>query len=202
MAAMGKIQGWWKRSCMIGQDQKVMFHGWIHWWTVPNWVLLPDTKSMQNGSMLSSCIMNSVSEGCAVIAIDFADLNIKIRPTAYYCYSQVTLHPVVIFSEGCSAQYKSKRPFHYLQNMATDILHLYFGSRHGNNLCDALGGTVKSVAKREVKARNATVRNVDHLYSFCQRRLQVSSGACWHKKRCFFSCEGRGCDSNCTIIRT
>lgn len=45
---------------------------------------------------------------------------------------------------------------------------------------------MKSVAKREVKARKATIRNAADLYSFCQRTLQVNSGACCHRKRWFF----------------
>lgn len=73
--------------------------------------------------------------------------------------TRINLNRVIIFSDGCSSQYKSRLPFYYLQNMAADVFveRCYCGPHHGKNLGDALGGTVKSAAKREVKARNATI---------------------------------------------
>ena len=47
--------------------------------------------------------------------------------------ASINLTRVIIFTNGCRAQYKSTVPFHYLQNMATDmpVECCYFGSRHG-----------------------------------------------------------------------
>ena len=79
--------------------------------------------------------------------------------------TRINLIRVIIFSDRCGAQYKSKLPFHYLQNMGTDIPgeHCYHGSWLEKNLCDSLGGAVKSAEKRDVKAWNATIRNTASL---------------------------------------
>ena len=50
---------------------------------------------------------------------------------------------VTVFSDGCSAQYKSKVPFVHLTELAslypemTTECH-YFGSHHGKSLCDSV----------------------------------------------------------------
>ena len=108
--------------------------------------------------------------------------------------TRINLIRVIIFSDRCGAQYKSKLPFHYLQNMGTDIPgeHCYHGSWLEKNLCDSLGGAVKSAEKRDVKAWNATIRNTASLlqlfssfflsfFFFCQRKLQVNSEVCGHR---------------------
>jgi hypothetical protein len=52
------------------------------------------------------------------------------------------------FSDGCSAQYKSKRPFQHVsqaeENLGCKITRSFFGSRHGKGPCDGATGVVKS----------------------------------------------------------
>ena len=73
-----------------------------------------------------------------------------------------------IFSDGCSSQYKSKTPFAYLKqlprNLNMEVERAYFGARHGKNLCDALGGTVKNCAKRAVLSRRVLIRDPQTFY--------------------------------------
>ena len=65
--------------------------------------------------------------------------------------------------------------------LSTVTLGLVMGT-----ISDALDGTVKLAAKREVKARNATIRNAADLPNFCQTKLQADCGLCCNKRRCFF----------------
>ena len=100
-----------------------------------------------------------------------------------------SLQKIIIFSDGCSSQYKSKVPFFSLSEMGGEIEveRCFFGSRHGKNLCDALGVTVKTAARREVKARKATIGNAADMVTFCQQNLGLPKQAsgCLHKKRWF-----------------
>lgn len=163
-----------------------------------------------------------------VITMDFAE-NYLCRQqdqpqSAYYGYSQVTVHPcvlnysngcgglvtdnfvfvsdvldhdanmvhvvtekmieivkdkglkkIVIFSDGCSAQYKSKLPFFYLNSYVGDIEveRCYFGARHGKNPCDALGGVVKQATTRAVQARQVVIQNALDFFTYCTNHLCV-----------------------------
>ncbi|WAR17871.1 LOW QUALITY PROTEIN: hypothetical protein MAR_032465 [Mya arenaria] len=61
----------------------------------------------------------------------------------------------VQFSDGCAAQFKSKKPFQHLSEEKHTMERCFFGSRHGKSACDALGGLVKNQAERFVKSRRA-----------------------------------------------
>ena len=92
-------------------------------------------------------------------------------------------------------QYKSKIPFYYLRKMSCDsdtpIKRCFFGSCHGKNLGDALGGTIKLAAKREVKAHRVVISNTTHMFKFCEEKLkepaenETTPTTCIHKKRWF-----------------
>ncbi|XP_033727671.1 uncharacterized protein LOC117317004 [Pecten maximus] len=94
----------------------------------------------------------------------------------------------VQFSDGCSAQYKSKLPF---QHISETTIHKfersYFGSRHGKGPCDALGGIIKKGAETFVKSRKGTIRDAKELFQYCESHLKIGSGIeCEHKRRVFF----------------
>ena len=77
--------------------------------------------------------------------------------------------------------------------MATDVLveRRYFGSRHGKNFCGALGGTVKSAAKREVKARNATIRNAADFTTSVKQNCKLTVDSAVTKGDVFSLCRKR-----------
>ena len=71
------------------------------------------------------------------------------------CMQQVLQHltnvlcvkKVIMVSDGCAAQFKSKLPFLFLSrtdvpDQAVSIEKVFFGSRHGKNDSDWLGGSV------------------------------------------------------------
>lgn len=75
----------------------------------------------------------------------------------------------IIFSDGCSAQFKSRLPFFLL---AKGHERAYFGTHHGKSSCDSLGGLVKNAAVREVAA-GAVLSTTLELYQFCLENLVI-----------------------------
>ena len=91
----------------------------------------------------------------------------------------------ILCSDGCSSQFKSKVPFFFTQLGRERV---YFGSRHGKNVCDGLGRTIKRSAERYVKARRGQIRDAKEFYQFCEDQLTQNNqtlGKCIHKKRTF-----------------
>ena len=89
------------------------------------------------------------------------------------CVAQ--LSKVIIFSDGCAAQYKSKLPFFFLSNREFPVAvewH-FFGSRHGKSLCDACGGVMKSLAHEDVLASEVIIQNAEQMYNHCMRHYQL-----------------------------
>ena len=100
---------------------------------------------------------------------------------------KITKH--VIFSDGCAAQFKSKRPFHLLVDAQTE--RCYFGPQHGKSQCDSLGGLVKTAASRFVKSGSGSIQNAKELYEFCDRELTrtTTCNGAIHKISRFFILE-------------
>lgn len=94
----------------------------------------------------------------------------------------------VQFSDGCSAQYKSKTPFSHVASSQTSEERAFFGSRHGKGPCDALGGIVKNAATRHVRNRQGIIRDAKEFFEFAQTlTINPNHGeAGCHNKRLFF----------------
>ena len=94
----------------------------------------------------------------------------------------------VQFSDGCSAQYKSKTPFSHVARSQTSEERAFFGSRHGKGPCDALGGIVKNAATRHVRNRQGIIRDAKEFFEFAQTlTINPNHGeAGCHNKRLFF----------------
>ena len=94
----------------------------------------------------------------------------------------VLLH---IFSDGCSAQYKSKTTFMDLTDLQTKhgnmtLTRHFLGSNHGKSLCDSCGGVVKNCATRAVASGDYIIQNARQMFDFCNEKLQVSNDDCLH----------------------
>ncbi|WAR17157.1 hypothetical protein MAR_031751 [Mya arenaria] len=94
----------------------------------------------------------------------------------------------VQFSDGCAAQFKSKRHFqHVSESKEPSMERAFFGSRHGKSRCDPLGGLVKKQSETFVRSRKGTIRDAKQMFEFCEANLSLNSGGkCEHKKRVFF----------------
>lgn len=99
----------------------------------------------------------------------------------------------LLFSDGCSKQYKSKLPFYFMSEHGSNFERGFFGSRYGKGPCDGVGGVIKKSAETFVKGRQGTIRTPKEFYQYCQENLQVGNCSntedCIHKKRVFFYAE-------------
>ena len=96
----------------------------------------------------------------------------------------------VIFSDGCSSQFKSKIPFKYVadsaENFAYPIERSYFGSKHGKSQCDALGGFIKKKALLHVLSRSGLLQSARDLFDFAVENLSQEVDCDKHFSRKFF----------------
>lgn len=81
----------------------------------------------------------------------------------------------VIFSDGCSAQYKSKGPFAdlYLEKTSATIDRNFFGSEHGKADCDAEIGVTNKAIDQAIIGRKAIINNAEDMFKFCTENLRV-----------------------------
>lgn len=112
-------------------------------------------------------------------------------------------YPVTImheFTDGCSAQYKSR---HCLGDLSRTVSELgyeriqrnYFETSHAKGPQDAAGGYVKRQADISVLRGNVKIRNAKDLFNFCQKSL-VSSRSAVCKRRIFRYTESINHDQN------
>lgn len=87
----------------------------------------------------------------------------------------------VRFSDGCSAQYKSKGPIADIAHSEVDnkfpTQHNYFGSRHGKGPSDGESAVIKSQASAAVKSGEHTIATAWDMYSFLLKNA-VRDGDC------------------------
>lgn len=141
-----------------------------------------------------TCKDNTVQESAVFVSSDLkhdADaVNQFTKQMNEHIQKKISIEHYVQFSDGCGAQFKSKKPFlHLSEERSHSMERCYFGSRHGKSACDALGGLVKNQAERFVKSRKVTIQNAKALFQFCQDQLAVKNTKCTHKLRTFFYVE-------------
>ena len=101
------------------------------------------------------------------------------------------LKKVVLASDGCAAQFKSKLPFLLLSKMnrtGVSFEKVFFGARHGKNDSDWSGGAIKRAVTRDLATGIATIRSAHDMYEHCVKTLTVSASdgeLCQHKTRHF-----------------
>ncbi|XP_076446994.1 uncharacterized protein LOC143284214 [Babylonia areolata] len=116
-----------------------------------------------------------------------------VQQSLQYLSNLLDLKKVVLVSDGCAAQFKSKLPFFFLTQTEIpgsefSVEKVFFGSRHGKNDCDWCGGAVKRSVTRDVASGRVTIRNAQDMYEHCCRTLSTSLDAdnCQHKVQNFF----------------
>ena len=99
---------------------------------------------------------------------------------------------IVIFSDGCSTQYKSKMPFFFLakDSSSIEIEKCFFGSCHGKSPCDSCGGLIKRFATQDVASGLVIIQNSAAMQTHLTEhhslpRDGTSSSLCAHTRRSF-----------------
>ena len=139
--------------------------------------------------------LQNVTEYMIFLTDDMQDGNMvkAITDRVLQHTKQKGLKHMVIFSDGCGAQYKSRLPFYHLlqlQSTSMTVEKAFFGSNHGKSLCDASGGVIKSMAKRAVINGRTIIQNASDLFAFCDANLVLPSAdgpnrSCVHTMRSF-----------------
>lgn len=100
------------------------------------------------------------------------------------------IEKIVVWSDGCAAQYKSKLPFFYAAK-SQNIERAFFGSRHGKGPCDACGGVIKMAVDRDVLGGEVVVQSAEEMFNHLTANYllpdpkEVPTSGCCHKKRSF-----------------
>ncbi|XP_064649611.1 uncharacterized protein LOC135501423 [Lineus longissimus] len=108
--------------------------------------------------------------------------------------AKTMIHHEVQFSDGCSAQFKSREPFADLSYGKHDygfsVERSFFGSNHGKGPSDGLGAVVKRATRDAVKSRETTVQDAKDMCNYLEQNLTIPSqdmqDGCCHKPRTFF----------------
>lgn len=79
----------------------------------------------------------------------------------------------IIFSDGCSSQYKSKGPFADIANNAVKINRNYFGSEHGKSECDGEIGILNRSLDRAIIGNQVIMNSAEDIYSYCHKHLEI-----------------------------
>ena len=86
---------------------------------------------------------------------------------------QLPVQHVIQWTDGCSAQYKSKGPFSDISCALTDFActleQNFFGSRHGKGPSDGESAVVKHHATTTIKAGAATICDAKYLFDYCKQ---------------------------------
>ena len=127
--------------------------------------------------------------------------NTIIKKTKQYVETEAAVEKMIVWSDGCSAQYKSKMPFFHCAN--STIERAYFGSRHAKSPCDACGGVVKAVVDDDVRSENLTIQNAKQMFDHLQQNVSlpevpVEPGTCCHVKRSFHLVTSH--EIECTVL--
>ncbi|VDI09049.1 Hypothetical predicted protein [Mytilus galloprovincialis] len=84
----------------------------------------------------------------------------------------------IIFSDGCSSQYKSKGPFSDLALFKIPINRNFFGSEHGKSECDGEIGIVNRAIDRAIIGNKVIINNAEDLFKFCQKSMYFTTSTC------------------------
>lgn len=103
-------------------------------------------------------------------------------------YSEVdTIH---IWSDGCAAQFKSKKPFRHLSvgfNTNYNLIWNFFGARHGKCSADGEAGVVKTFLSQEARLPSMLLDNSNQVYLHLNSSdLHIDTGS---SRRHFYFCD-------------
>jgi hypothetical protein len=95
---------------------------------------------------------------------------------------------IILASDGCAAQFKSKPPFLLFSHMKVEgvsVEKLFFGARHGKNHSDWSGSAIKRTLTSQLKAGTAHLRTAEDVARQCQETMTVTDEHPCHASRQF-----------------
>ena len=99
----------------------------------------------------------------------------------------LTINYIYQYTDGCSSQYKSRKPFAHIARSKVAINRSFFGSRHGKSSADGISDVTKKAVKRAIVVNRAKINNALEMFNFLDenetRTVDVSQKNHSHSQR-------------------
>ena len=109
-----------------------------------------------------------------------------------YCRSSgIQLKRLIVFSDNCGVQYKSKVPFDLLSKRTFPVIRNFYGQYHGKGPADAAIGRINKLLKAHVASGRCTLQSASDLLLHCKKNKSLCPDKppmqeCWHVQRVQF----------------
>ena len=115
------------------------------------------------------CVVSESNDHSRAAALTCIDLTIK------EIEKRIPLTKVILWSDGCAAQFRSRFVFRLLADYCPDIQveWNYNEAHHGKGPMDGIGGTVKNVVYRQVKSGNVTINSAKQFFDAANRFVPI-----------------------------
>ena len=90
-----------------------------------------------------------------------------VKSIQYLKKEGIPFSEVIVFSDGCAAQYKGKGSFADLSLKNIKIQRNFFGSDHGKSECDGEVGCINRAVDMAILGRKTVVADAEDLYTWC-----------------------------------
>ncbi|ESO99564.1 hypothetical protein LOTGIDRAFT_173706 [Lottia gigantea] len=94
--------------------------------------------------------------------IKVSPVPVILKETRDYA-ANLGIEKLIVWSDDCSAQYKSKLPFYFAAGAPDE--RAYFGSRHGKGPCDVCGGVVKRILDDDFMSGDVIIQSAESMYN-------------------------------------
>jgi hypothetical protein len=119
---------------------------------------------------------------------DAAAVSKFVKGTIDHLKTKTSFNKLQVFSDGCSSQYKSKRPVQSIarkfDSPEITVDWNYFGSRHGKGPSDGETGVIKSKAFRLVKSSRYVIDDAQDFFQAISKEASVLTG--FSRRHVFF----------------
>ncbi|ESO85493.1 hypothetical protein LOTGIDRAFT_154982 [Lottia gigantea] len=109
-------------------------------------------------------------------------VSVILKETRDYA-ANLGIEKLIVWSDGCSAQYKSKLPFYFAAEAPDE--RAYFGSCHGKGPCDACGGVVKRIVDDDVMSGDVIIQSAESMYNYLSTMYGIPKQFHTHTLRSF-----------------
>ena len=102
---------------------------------------------------------------------DFHAVNYFFDKSIADLSKRIQLSKVIIYSDGCGSQYKSRGPLVDLSSKCFGTEHSYFGSEHGKSESDGETGMINVSVDRAIIGRKVIINNAQDMMNWCSTNL-------------------------------
>ncbi|XP_041455380.1 uncharacterized protein LOC121408110 [Lytechinus variegatus] len=117
---------------------------------------------------------------------DHHAVNHFLKCTEDYLSANHTINREIIFSDGCTSQYKGRGSFADLSLQTVRTERHFFGSEHGKGEGDGEIGLINKAIDRAILSREVVINSAEEMFTWCCKNLSSSERP---SRRKFFPCQ-------------